>query len=260
MVLTYKALGNNGKLGNQMFQYALVRAVSIKNNYEMRIPIGNYDLLKLNVKKNFINGSEKTKTYQEKFFHFNKDVFSVTDNTDFFGYFQSYKYFDKYRKEIVADFSFADNVDKFCSTIIRNIKQVHDVVSIHVRHGDYFLYPNIHPLCSITYYNECIEYMKNYGDFGYIVFSDDIAWCKQNIKGTNIVYSEFNDNIIDLCLMGKCDHNIICNSSFSWWAAYLNQNVDKQVLYPSIWFGPKGPQDYYDMCPNKWRKINVKNI
>ena len=88
----------------------------------------------------------------------------------------------------------------------------------------------------------------------FLVFSDDIEWCKSNIKANYIEYVQYDENI-DLILMSKCDHNIISNSSFSWWAAWLNKNENKIIKYPNIWFGKDGPQDTFDLIPNSWNIV-----
>jgi hypothetical protein len=90
------------------------------------------------------------------------------------------------------------------------------------------------------------------GDFTPIFISDDKKWCYDNFHG---FISPFNDELEDLMLMSNCSHNIIANSSFSWWGAYLNQNIDKVVIGPKKWFGINGPQDEGDIIPHNWIKI-----
>jgi hypothetical protein len=80
-------------------------------------------------------------------------------------------------------------------------------------------------------------------------------WVKDNFKGDNIFYSDPIDETLDLAVMTICKNNIIANSSFSWWGAYLNKNEDKKVIAPSQWFGPKGPKDTQDLIPPTWLKI-----
>jgi len=93
------------------------------------------------------------------------------------------------------------------------------------------------------------------GDFKPIFISDDKDWCKETFKDIDCLISPFNDEIEDLILMINCKHNIIANSSFSWWGAYLNQNHDKIVVGPKKWFGLAGPQDQQDIIPKNWIKI-----
>lgn len=261
MVITFKELGNYGRFGNQMFQYALLLGVSTIKKYDIKIPNGNYDLLKLNVKKNFLDKNEIiNNNFSEKFYHYDGDVFSVSDNTNFRGYFQSYKYF-QHAGYLVREYIKCD--DKVEEEAQENIYKCIDgnstcigIVGIHVRRKDYITLPQHHPVCSIEYYRKSIEYFTSLGNYSFIVVSDDMDWCKKNIVGSNIFYADSNyDKFIDLAIMYKSDHNIIANSSFSWWGAWLNSNPNKIVIYPSVWFGPKCPQDWQDLVPTEWVKI-----
>jgi hypothetical protein len=93
------------------------------------------------------------------------------------------------------------------------------------------------------------------GDVDFIFVSDDMNWVKENFKGNNIFYSDNSEEILDLTLMSICDNNIIANSSFSWWGAFLNENPNKKVIAPSKWFGPEGPSDTQDIYPTEWITI-----
>ncbi len=258
MIITFSNLGNYGRLGNQMFQYAIIRSISFKKNVDYIIPDGNYDLLKLNVKKSTLNKDFSDRIsftiFNEKYFHFDKSVFNINSNTDFVGYFQSYKYFDCIRDTLIEDFSFKHSIEDISSDIYSKLIDGFDgVVSVHVRRGDYLNYPTIHPVCSLDYYNRCISYFDNIGNFMYFICSDDMLWAKKYIKPKNVFYSSF-DTIVDLSIMMRCNHHIISNSSFSWWAAYLCRNENKIIKCPEIWFGKDGPQDYYDLIPNDWSR------
>ena len=96
--------------------------------------------------------------------------------------------------------------------------------------------------------------LKNDTDY-FLVFSDDIEWCKNNITGDNIVYIDSEIDYIDLYLMARCDNNIIANSSFSWWGAWLNKNENKKVVAPTLWFGQVVGEDTNDIIPENWIKI-----
>ena len=124
-------------------------------------------------------------------------------------------------------------------------------ICIHVRRGDYLNNPSIHPTCTKEYYQKALEsfsFMK----YTPIFVSDDIKWCKENFKGE---FSPFKDELEDLTLLSMCNDNIIANSTFSWWGAYLNQSKIKVVVSPKQWFGENGPQDTQDIIPNNWIKI-----
>ena len=254
MILTFSQLGNCGRLGNQMFQYATLRSVGISLNMQTKIPNGNYSLLNFNINKNFLNknNNKKLNIYNEKHFHYCDDVFNIKENTDIVGYFQSYKYFDSIKNILIKEFN-NDDINNTCNEIIENIKKKYDnkqITSLHLRRGDYINYPNVHPICSYNYFEKCIEHFT---DNIFLIFSDDITWCQNNLKfeNKNIGYININE-IADLILMSKCDNNIISNSSYSWWAAYLNRNENKRIFYPNIWFGKDGPQDIFDLIPQSW--------
>jgi hypothetical protein len=107
---------------------------------------------------------------------------------------------------------------------------------------------------TIEYYNKSIEHLKDITDL-FIVFSDDIEWCKNNIKSENIIYIQDEKDYIEIYLMSLCDNNIISNSSFSWWGAWLNRNENKIVIGPKIWFGSEIQHNTSDILPEKWVKF-----
>jgi hypothetical protein len=168
------------------------------------------------------------------------------------GFFQSEKYFKNNRKEIleVLDFSFIDqDILKSKYPFIGK-----KTTSIHVRRGDYLSHPNHHPVQSIEYYYKGIELLKNDTEL-FVIFSDDIEWFKENIKLENVVYIEEEKDYNELYLMSLCDNNIISNSSFSWWGAWLNENKNKKVIGPKLWFGNKINHNTSDILPESWIKI-----
>jgi len=126
-----------------------------------------------------------------------------------------------------------------------------DTVSIHVRRGDYTNLQHIHPLQSIEYYENAYNIIDD-KSINVLVFSDDIEWCKNNIKFENITYIEGETNIVDMYIMSLCTHNIIANSSFSWWGAWLNNNKNKKVIAPINWFGSQSNLYTGDIIPKKW--------
>lgn len=162
------------------------------------------------------------------------------------GYFQSEKYFSHCRQDIIDAFQIP-------------YQRLDGYVSIHVRRGDYLLYPDRHPVVTEQYLAAAIKYMAEKGFRQFVVCSDDIPWCRETfgrIKGGTFSYSVKKSPIEDLALMSCCEHNIISNSSFSWWAAWLNQNPNKIVIAPSIWFGPGNSHlSVVDLIPESWIKL-----
>ena len=139
--------------------------------------------------------------------------------------------------------------------------EYNDYCFIHVRLGDYLLHPNIHPICSEEYYVKSIDFIKNKlgTNVKFILFSDDIDVAKKYkcFNDKNIIPFNSNSPYSALYSMSSCSDGIIANSSFSWWGAYFNSNVDKIVCYPSLWFGEKANIDTTDLCPSEWTKIQV---
>lgn len=175
----------------------------------------------------------------------------VMDNSLIDGFFQSEKYFLRHRDIILELLKIPDSIKEIINNNYSNILNT-KTTSLHVRRGDYVRHPSHHPTCSIEYYQEAISKV---GDTTLIVFSDDIEWCKEHLKYNNIIYIEGEKDYIELYLMSLCDNNIIANSSFSWWGAWLNQNKNKIVIGPKKWFGSSITHDTSDILPDSWIKI-----
>jgi hypothetical protein len=194
--------------------------------------------------------------YQEIDFKFNPQVLSINPNTDLYGYFQTEKYFKKYREEILEIFTFKEKYLEAAKNFFLEISHQidgKDIVSLHVRRGDYTLYPDHHPVCSLEYYQSAISQF-NQDNSVFLIFSDDIDWCKENFKGS-FIFSDSNNPYTDLAIMSMCDHHIIANSSFSWWGAWLNRSQDKKVIAPSRWFGRSLSNDTSDIYCENWIKL-----
>lgn len=162
------------------------------------------------------------------------------------GYFQSEKYFSHCREDILKAFQIPWN-------------PLEGFVSIHVRRGDYLLYPDKHPVVPLDYLRDSILYMAEKGYKSFVVCSDDIPWCRKTfsgVEGASFSYSNNRDPIQDLALMSCCENNIIANSTFSWWSAWLNQNPNKIVIAPKIWFGPGNSHlSTKDIIPESWIRL-----
>ena len=257
-----------GGLGNQMFQIAVAYNIAKLNNDEAAFNFlecttilqgNNSSKYMGNIFSEFKNLSEieSLSFYKEKKFSFDKITYEP--NLSLIGYFQSEKYFVESKTEICKKFisglkkeiEIFDKVKKFIKDI--NEKNL-PIVTIHVRRGDYVGLQHIHKLCSLQYYQDSISFMVNkIGDFLPIIISDDKEWCKL-VFNVGVV-SPFYDELEDLVLMINSDHNIIANSTFSWWGAYLNENENKIVISPKEWFGESGHQDQDDIIPTNWNKL-----
>ena len=125
-------------------------------------------------------------------------------------------------------------------------------VSLHIRRGDY-VSNWVHPVLPMDYYFSGLEIVKNYENI--LIFSDDIEWCKENLKFKKSVFVENLSNIDSIWLMSLCENNIIANSSFSWWGAFLNSNNSKKIICPKNWFGVGSGIDSTSICPYDWTII-----
>lgn len=238
-----------GGQGNQMFQLAAASALSWRNNDEAifsfddcYVPLQGHSANKYrNTVFQYVkDGKFEPKTYYKEFSHRYSPI-PYKEGLLIDGYFQSSKYFEDKNEEIKNLFV----LDDFRS-------EVGNKIGLHIRRGDYLKFSDIHPILSIDYYRRAMEMLGTDNEF--IVVSDDISWCQQNLVGENIEYSELNDEVLDMSILASCKSVIIANSSFSWWAAYLNKNENCQVIAPKLWFGPLGP-DSTDIIPEQWIKI-----
>jgi hypothetical protein len=168
------------------------------------------------------------------------------------GYFQNPQFFNVYKDKILDLFKLNDNQNKVIDDLYNKLVSLNQTtkisVSIHVRRGDYLKLQHCHPVQDMSYFIKSIETIHNKvgTDLVFLIFSDDIEWCRNNFSKLDIscIYVNESSNqlpkdVIDMYLMSKCDHNIISNSSFSWWGAYMNKNVNKIVCITSNWFTDK---------------------
>lgn len=254
-----------GGLGNYLFQIAVTYAYSLEFNkttiftMDDSIKIHNHlTTYKSNIlsKVNMINHINDIiyKIYNEPEFNYN-ELPEIVGNVYLQGYFQSEKYFLKYEKEIRELFKYPeDYIETIKNKYIKLFNK--KTCSLHVRHGDYLNKSEYHPIQSVEYYENAIEQIQD--DFRLIIFSDDIEWCKQNLNHLNndIIFISDNPDYEDLLLMSLCDDNIICNSTFSWWGAWLNNNKNKKVIIPNNWFGSAYTQhNTNDLYCDNWIKI-----
>jgi len=177
------------------------------------------------------------------------------------GYFGDQKYFIEIEDIIRQEFTLKEHLNSTNEKVLSQIKNSNSV-SIHFRRGDYLNNPFFAKI-SLDYYRTAIDFIeKFFPNLFYFIFSDDLNWVKDNFKfNASIYYVDVNDekaDYIDLMLMSSCKHNIIANSTFSWWGAWLNNNPDKMVIAPKQWFNDPAAQKKYEngsLVPDKWRKI-----
>ena len=278
-----------GGLGNQMFSYAFAKAMESRGN-RVKIDISGYKTYKLHeyqldkfnidlpvstesennslFGKTFFNkimrriGLDFSKRIKEKNLFFKKNFLEVTNETYFEGYFQSEKYFKDIRNIIRTQFSIKPSISSYTNDLKKIIIDSNASCSLHIRRGDYVDAKNIstHGICGSEYYENAVKYLeKKFGVLNYFIFSDDLEWCKNNLKLDNAVFVDSKEKRIaheDIYLMSLCNHNVIANSSFSWWGAWLNSNKDKVVIAPKAWFSNGELQKQTkDIIPNSWIKL-----
>ncbi|MBR1397435.1 MAG: alpha-1,2-fucosyltransferase [Selenomonadaceae bacterium] len=272
-----------GGLGNQLFQYAVARRLAHKLNVELKIDkfqfnnykLRNYQLDDFNIKENFatvddinyvINKSNPQVTHygMERNIAtegFLPEVLNYPDNIYFVGDWQCEKYFSDIEPIIRHEFTLKPELMEEVSNWANKIHSAECPVSLHIRHGDYAFDPKFRHLFGIlplNYYRDCVETLKkSFNNITLFVFSDDMEWVKSNLKLD--VAMEFVENVPrdseEIYLMSLCKHNIIANSSFSWWGAWLNNNPNKQVFVPDPWF--RMSVGHKDIVPSHWTKIPV---
>ena len=281
-------------LGNQMFQYALYRALieqgkevyldisdSVDRNkpdlYQLKsiFPIieqlairEEIDRFKINItdlrlyermrRKLTLMMSLPYKRYVEKkYYNYDKRIFNLKGDYYLDGYWQSEKYFSCIGKKIREEFKFIPEIVSHNMITLNQVRMT-ESVSIHIRRGDYVKHPWHGGICDLEYYQKAIKLMKNkVNNPFFFIFSDDPGWCKENLLVHNSVFIDWNhglDSFKDMQLMSNCRHNIIANSSFSWWGAWLNTSPDKIVIAPSRWLN-NTTYDHPDIVPYGWIKL-----
>jgi len=245
-MVSFGKLGKYGRWGNCLFQIAATIGYSQRHKVNYLFPEWE-GFTHLNHKFNTgMVGSSYS--YMERRFAFTP--IPLTRDIDLEGYFQSEKYFDNckdYIREIFKPNSEIENYinEKYSELLIKN------TCSIHVRRTDYLEFCDYHYNLGLDYYNKAMP-LIDYCTF--VVFSDDIEWCKKNLKAKNIIFIEGEKDVVDFYLMSKCKNHIIANSSFSWWASYLNADESKMVIAPrkDCWFGAKQNHSVNDLYLDSW--------
>ncbi len=250
-----------GGLGNQLFQYAAGRAMAMASGTNLKLDIGFYDksrdrsflLNNFNIRAGI---ASRTDIVIKKVL---KRVFGMR-NQYLEDYYQGEKYFKDIQKDLREEFTPKRPLGPEAQEVSENISKC-EAVSLHVRRGDYVyndkLKNIIQPL-PMTYYLNAVEVItKKVKDPSFFIFSDDVEWVKNNLKLLSPVTYVSQPEITDfeeLELMSLCKHNIVANSSFSWWGAWLNRNPNKVVIAPQKWFNYE-TNDTRDLIPQSWIKM-----
>jgi len=203
-----------------------------------------------------------TMRYESGSMAYDDCVFTDTRNLYLIGYWQTEHYFCSVRNEILKAFAFPLFIPSSRNEILGKELQQRRSVAIHIRRGDYLKISNTSGICTIDYYQKAIARIKEFVTPElFAIFSDDMDWCMKQfgtiIGNADIRFINWNkgkESFRDMQLMSLCKHNIIANSSFSWWGAWLNQNPDKIVIAPSRWMNSEG---WSEIIPEDWMTIKV---
>lgn len=287
-----------GGLGNQMFQYALLKALNLQGRkvmtslgyyikYPETAPFILQDVFKKisldivdecifheidkrwrEIKQDKQRLKDFSADYAHRFFWveeaggtYNKHIFETCDCV-FVGYWQTEKYFSQCRTELLSDFQFMQGEERL-GRLKQKIVSRNNYVSVHIRRGDYLQHSERYGnICTEQYYDAAMAQITMYVSKPiFVFFSDDIQWVKEHYKVEEAIYIEAEmfehyQAWYDMCLMSCCSYNIIANSSFSWWGAWLNQRPEKKVIAPNPWFnGCEMP----DICPEEWLRISGRS-
>ncbi len=283
-----------GGLGNQMFQYAIGRMLSIKHNTQLKLDISffeNYEwhayslepfcleasiATKLEVEQMFKNNKKNIERIKRKFFNeqpiiineksfcFDQSYLNIKNNRYLIGYWQSEKYFEQIAFKIHQELSIKVVPSEVNKQMLKDIDGESQAVSLHIRRGNYVTVDFVnktHGTTTLDYYYKAINLIEQKCNKPvFYIFSDDINWAKENIKlNHKHIFIDNNDaktDYEDLRLMSSCKHNILANSTFSWWAAWLNKNVEKIVIAPKQWFANLEMNSQTgDLIPSEWIKL-----
>jgi hypothetical protein len=274
--ITFKNIATSGDLGSQILQYFSLYAVAKENNKTIVFPESIIDkgwgfkfcnLLDIEVSyksddffKDFISIKMDPKLLRDP------SLFSLDKNTNYNidELFYLFHYWHPKYSNDIMNFSWNKNYQKEADLLYQKIKVPNkELVSIHVRRGDYLL-PQHHHFCQLDteYYSKAIEpFIDEIEKYHFVIFSNDIEWCKNNlIEGDMVTFIDPNSDYVDLLLMSMCDHNIIANSTYSWCAAYKNKNRNKKVICPKNYVKSYSAASFLNgnYYPNTWKNIDNK--
>lgn len=278
MAVSFNSLGELGRLGNQMFQYAFLLNLNNLENTTIKIPnvkkkkSSDYKLPKVFNLNNEIEYSESS--FERLVFE--KNVNTVTydkrikniqfEEKDIYGYFQSYKYFDHIKEIVVKNFQFKSEIKKVVDKLLHdNHLNVDNYFFIHVRGSDYLKKSEFHFNLDQMYYKKSLKYFPS--DMKCIIFTDDVGYAKKFKIFQQSRFQYFNDfkfeksqsikDAYELYLMTLCNGGIIANSSFSWWGAYLQNSIDNVIVAPNYkyWFGYRYSFNAEELIYPSWLQI-----
>ena len=256
-----------GRLGNQLFQCGLLFSIKNKTgqSFYLKRGVGHSHQFWKCFDVDHIPSTSfyaKRKSYSCPY-EFYPEIYNHTESIIYDGYFQNLSYYDNCKDSYIDFLKFKSEHKEYAIQKITELRNRYNIpiVSVHIRRGDYLHGKAEHVwgnLAKTNYYNDIFN--KLGPENLYLIFSDDLEWCRENLKNVNLKNIEFidSDEYKCLCMLSMCDINIIANSSFSWWGAFLNKN---SIVYaPSKWTGPldKSPcRIHQNYIFSEWNKIEV---
>jgi hypothetical protein len=266
MFVTFKGLGRLGRLGNQLFQIAATIGLARNHGWQFVFPPWPFaEHFAKPIPQSTSIGP--TPRYFERSFCYH-DI-HLAERTDLVGFFQSEKYFKHCEQEVRDWFTPRPQLAERLQARFGDLSEK-NTCSLHVRRGSYVhtWHERFVDLALGDYYEKAMQQLDD--DTVFVVFSDEIAWCKYRFRGDRFVFMEGQQDVDDLFLMSRCQSHIIANSSFSWWAAWLDQNPGKTVIAPAAWFAGdwarsgvpyqaaplvQGYHDTKDLLPDAWVRL-----
>jgi hypothetical protein len=270
MSLYSEVLGNGGRLGNQLFNYAALIGMADKHGHKLALPEWKYaEYFDYEFPSGEANGFE----YHETTFHYNQEYVNglkdIETDYNLKGYFQSILYWEHCEDKVKAALKFKPD---FIQQVRNDFEQVFDkqTIAISVRRGDYRGNPNYRLLPVAHYIHALFEHFPDWQEYNIIFFSDDVPWCRVHFDCLpNAYFSENNSDIEDICLMTQCDHFLVANSTFSWFGAYLGEKPHSKVIHSVHHFEGdlKRKCDVSTYYPKRWipfdyegRKLDLKDV
>lgn len=278
-MITFRELGNYGRLGNQLFQYAILKSVSLKTGYRITLPTDTFEKVWHGQKcllNNFklpscsFSDEQISYNYAEKYpRHYDDEIYKISPNTNLHGFFQNPKYYIDIQDEIRKEFEFKDDIKKVVDDYLSKFDS--PTVSLHLRRGD--ACDGTNPVDSNwvndfsenslinRYYTTALKQIPKNSKIllftGGSRFGDnksDIEWCKEKFNDDRIFFVDGLSDIESFAVMSSCDYNITSfASTYSWWASFLNRN--QNIIAPKIYYPTMQNIKSEDVYPNKWNLI-----
>lgn len=295
-MITNLSIGHCGRLGNQIFQYAILKCISLKHGYEIVLPKENIENITTGRFNPDINDVDRYKLdlydcfdihenidtianikaniefeYSENFtMDYNHKLIDLAkNNTNYHGFFQCVDYYLSFENELKQILKFKNHINVCVKKYLNDIKNkfnVDNLVTIHIRRGDVASDNGKYQvLLSSDYYQNIINLIDDSNTI-FLIVSDDIKWCKNNFFGNNILFCdiyESNKNIaphiLDFCILSNGDKLVMSASSFSWWAAFLSNA--KEIYCPNRWFGSEYKNfNESNIRHHKWIQVQYKGM